>query len=64
LQTFNLNLVNVTEVDISGLPSLSGCWLLDNIDYNASSVPEPGTLAMLGSGLLAVIGVVCRQRMR
>jgi len=32
--------------------------------YTTSAVPEPGTLALLGSGLLGAIGVMRRKLMR
>ena len=54
LTTYNLNLTNVTEVDISGLPSQAGYWTADNIVFNASAVPEPATITLLG---IAVAGM-------
>ena len=36
-----------------------GFWLLDNVDVE---VPEPGTLALLGSGLFAAAGMGWRRR--
>jgi PEP-CTERM motif len=59
LQTYNLNLSNVTSVAFSGMPSNGGYWLMDNVVYNTT--PEPGTLALLGSGMLAGLGVVRRK---
>jgi PEP-CTERM motif len=52
LTTYNLNLMNVTEVDISGVPSLIGYWLADNVTYSA--VPEPASATMLIVGFGAV----------
>jgi hypothetical protein len=48
LTTYTLNLVGVTAVNISGVPSDSGYWTADNIVYNA--VPEPSTWAMIMLG--------------
>ena len=59
LQTFNLNLLGVTSVTFSDVASGSGYWLMDNVVYNAT--PEPGTLALLGSGMLAGIGALRRR---
>ena len=59
LQTYNLNLSGVTSVTFTELPSGTGYWLMDNVVYN--SVPEPGTLALLGSGMLAGIGILRRK---
>lgn len=63
LQTYNLNLSNVVEADLSNVASNSGYWALDNITYNASTVPEPGTLPLLGCGALACLGVLRRKLM-
>jgi hypothetical protein len=46
LTTYVLNLTNVTEVDISGVPSGAGYWLADNLTYSAA-VPEPASATML-----------------
>ena len=59
LQTYNLNLSNVTSVTFSDVPSGSGYWLMDNVVYN--STPEPGTLALFGSGALGVLGMLRRK---
>ena len=58
LMTYNLNLTG-TSFTFSDLPSGSGYWLMDNVVYNAT--PEPGTLALLGSGMLAGLGVLRRK---
>jgi hypothetical protein len=60
LQTYTLNLTGTSFV-FSDLPSGTGYWLMDNIVYNASTTPEPGTLALLGSGMLAGLGVLRRK---
>ncbi len=64
MQTFNLNLSNLVELDISGLASGTGYWLLDNINYSTSSVPEPASLVLLGSGFLTAIGTLRRKLSR
>ena len=61
LQTYNLNLVGVTSVTFSDLASGTGYWLMDNVVYNGGTTPEPGTLALLGSGVLAGLGVLRRK---
>ena len=61
LQTYNLNLTNVTSVTFSELSSGTGYWLMDNVVYNGGTTPEPGTLALLGSGMLAGLGVLRRK---
>ena len=61
LQTYNLNLTG-TSVTFSDLPSGSGYWLMDNVVYSTST-PEPGTLALLGTGALAGLGALRRKLM-
>ena len=34
---------------------------INNITYNGTTTPEPGTLVMLGSGILAAAGVIRRR---
>lgn len=58
--TYNLNLSG-TSITFSELPSGSGYWLMDNVVY--STTPEPGTIALLGSGMLAGIGFLRRKMM-
>ena len=62
LMTYNLNLTG-TSFTFSDLPSGTGYWLMDNVNYSTSTTPEPGTLALLGSGVLAGVGVLRRKLM-
>lgn len=66
LQTFNLGLIGVSSVTVSGMPGIAfdgggssaGFWLMDNINFDLSpsnTVPEPGTLALAGLGLLGLV---------
>jgi hypothetical protein len=60
LQTYTLNSTG-TSVTFSDLPSGTGYWLMDNVVYNGGTTPEPGTLALLGSGMLAGVGMLRRK---
>ena len=53
IQTYTLNLYGITELDITGVPSNIGYWLLDNMNVS-TAVPEPATMLLLGSGLLGL----------
>ena len=67
LQTFSLGLTGVSQVNITGVPSTSGYWLLDNVNgnfgENVNAAPEPETYAMLLAGL-GLLGFVARRRQR
>lgn len=54
LQTYNLNLMGVTQVEISG--TVSGTyWLADNVVFDqVAAVPEPSTWAMMILGFAGV----------
>ena len=57
------NFANVSSlVFTNDCGTCSGLWyMMDNFTYNASATPEPGTLVMLGSGLLAAAGMIRRR---
>jgi hypothetical protein len=61
LTTYNLNLVGVTSVNISGVASDTGYWTADNIVYNG--VPELSTWAMMLAGF-AGLGLAASRHNR
>jgi hypothetical protein len=58
MQTFTLGLTGVTAVNITGVPSNTGYWAMDNV---VVSVPEPETYAMLLVGL-GLLGFMTRNK--
>jgi hypothetical protein len=62
MQTFSLGLTGVTQVNISGVSSSTGYWALDNVNFSdGSTVPEPGSMALVGLGLVAFVTTRRRQ---
>ena len=60
LQTFNLNLDNVTSVTIGAIPN--GYWTADNIVFSMGAVPEPSTWAMMILGFVGFAGLAYRRK--
>lgn len=58
MQTFSVGLTGVSQVDITGVPSNTGYWALDNV---VVAVPEPETYAMLLAGL-GLLGFAVRRK--
>lgn len=54
LQTYNLNFANVNSVEITGMASNDGYWLMDNVVYDTQVVPEPSTLALSAAAVAAL----------
>jgi hypothetical protein len=51
--TYLLNLDGVSQVNISGVPSNSGYWLADNLNFTAAT-PLPSTWTMLIAGFIGL----------
>jgi hypothetical protein len=60
LQTYALNLLDVDRVDFSALSTAGGYWVMDNIDFSPTPVPEPVTGLLVASGL--AMGALRRRR--
>ena len=60
--SFGGNINRFVELaSVSNFPIL-GSQVIDNVRINASPVPEPGTLILLSSGILGLVGVVKKRR--
>lgn len=62
------NFLSANIANVSTLVLLNDCgtcsgrwWLLDDLTYNATTTPEPGTLGLLASGALGAFGVIRRR---
>jgi PEP-CTERM motif len=56
------DIANVSELVFHNDIGTSGhWWLMDDFTYNGTTTPEPGTLVMFGSGLLAAAGMIRRR---
>jgi hypothetical protein len=64
LQTYNLNLLNVSQVDVTVMSTGGGYWVMDNVNFNAnaSSVPEPASFGLVAAGMMAA--AFYRKRIR
>jgi hypothetical protein len=47
-------------VDRVGVVGYSGYFVMDDVTYNASGVPEPASIALIGGGLL-LLGLLRRK---
>jgi hypothetical protein len=65
LATFNINGTGMGLFQFSYQPldSTVGFWTLTSATYTMTSpVPEPGTVTLLGTGALALVGQFLRRR--
>lgn len=63
------NFYGFTNITFNELQILSdtGFFQIDNLQFTAptaGAIPEPGTLALLGTGVLPLVGIMARRRRR
>jgi hypothetical protein len=54
--------VNFNAIEVNVAININGAFQMDNVEYNAAT-PEPGTLLLMGSGILGLTGVLRRKLM-
>ena len=49
-------------IDLLYITSDANFWIMDDLTYTAAPVPEPGSLALMSSGVLAGVAALRRRR--
>lgn len=57
------NFINVNAAGIDHVTFAGDFYVLDNLTFSSGTTPEPGSLLLLGSGVLALAGVLRRKLM-
>lgn len=55
-QWYDINFMNIDTLEITHSSNSDRWWLMDDFTYEDSPVPEPATILLLGSGLVALAG--------